>query len=115
MFGGVVRQTGTPCRPRLLAIVRPLRFAPITKAPMESFIGRRLPRRSLQSFHNLNQQKRSPDFSNHWFADLWAVLRSFSSDATAKSARSIMRANHKLHQSAEAPYGGRSDHVQSRN
>jgi hypothetical protein len=34
MLGGVVTQTGTPWRPKLLAIERPLRFPPMTNAPV---------------------------------------------------------------------------------
>src|SRR5712664_568038 len=41
MLGGVVTQTGTPWRPKLLAIERPLRFPPITNAPVASLISRR--------------------------------------------------------------------------
>src|ERR1700676_1721219 len=41
MLGGVVTQTGTPWRPKLLAIERPLRFPPITNAPVVSVIRRR--------------------------------------------------------------------------
>src|ERR1700674_5217836 len=36
MLGGVVTQTGTPWRPKLLAIERPLRFPPTTNAPVVS-------------------------------------------------------------------------------
>src|SRR3981081_3254006 len=50
MLGAVVTQTGTPWRPRLLAIERPLRFPPMTNAPVFSFIERRpVNRRSLKA------------------------------------------------------------------
>ena len=38
MLGGVVTHTGTPRRPKLLAIERPLRIPPITNAPVVSLI-----------------------------------------------------------------------------
>src|SRR6266566_4722791 len=34
MLGGLVTQTGTPRRPKLLAIERPLRFPPMTNTPV---------------------------------------------------------------------------------
>src|SRR5260370_40817273 len=39
MLGEVVTQTGTPRRPKLLAIERPLRFPPKTNAPVVSVMG----------------------------------------------------------------------------
>src|SRR5260370_3208202 len=39
MLGEVVTQTGTPWRPKLLAIERPLRFPPKTNAPVVSVMG----------------------------------------------------------------------------
>src|SRR6266481_6681376 len=41
MLGEVATHTGTPWRPKLLAIERPLRFPPITNAPVVSVIRRR--------------------------------------------------------------------------
>src|SRR5260370_40273124 len=39
MLGEVVTQTGTPWRPKRLAIERPLRFPPKTNAPVVSVMG----------------------------------------------------------------------------
>src|SRR5216684_8096475 len=42
VFGVVATQTGTPRRPKLRAIVRPLRFPPKTNAPVFSVMGKDL-------------------------------------------------------------------------
>ncbi len=41
MLGVVATQTGTPRRPKLRAIVRPLKFPPKTSAPVVSVMGMR--------------------------------------------------------------------------
>src|SRR5712671_2459579 len=115
MFGGVTTQTGTPRRPKLLAMESPLRFPPRTSAPIVSLIERtpvhgELPCGSQRFEHPWKLS----DLSCDWFADEKTVVRSLAGNAAEQGARRVIRTNDKLHQRAEAPNGGRPQNVQLR-
>src|ERR1700730_195126 len=115
MLGGLVTQTGTPRRPKLLAIERPLRFPPITNAPVVSVMGRRPVHDKMScGFQRLNPHSGLSDLGADWFADENAIPRSFSGNAAEKGARSVMCTDDKLHQGSETPNGWRPENVQLR-
>jgi hypothetical protein len=88
MFAGLVTQTGTPRRPKLLAIERPLRFPPITNAPIVSVMGRRPVHDKMPcGFQRLDAHGGTiPHLGGDWFAEQNAILRSLTGNAVEQGA-----------------------------
>src|SRR6266849_6473825 len=118
MLGGDTTQTGTPWRPRLLAIERPLRFPPRTNAPVVLFMSgnflRSAERRTTVIGGALIMRAGKFQPGHERFADSRAIACRLAGDELHQRAGRIMRADDELHERAETPNGRSAQNVQSR-